>query len=128
MDWPTLKKDLTQELHARLEAYRKEISPIWGNDKRSLAMQAMWTVWWQRGKNPAQIRIKNSSLGRPEVSRVNIQTGIQSFARSIGLTLQRPKPRAGHITSTLTIHLTHESLFTVTPAHHHANGTGESDL
>ena len=93
MDWPNFKKDLTEQLWARLEPYRKEVSPIWGNDRRSLGMQAMWTVWWQRKHSPAQIRIKNSSLGLPEVSRVNIQNGIRSFARSIGLTLQRPGAR-----------------------------------
>lgn len=92
MDWPTFKKNLTDQLWAKLETYRKKVGPTWGHDRRSLGTQALWTVWWQQGSNPAQIRIKNSGLGLPKVSRVNIQTGIRSFAVSIGLTLQRPAP------------------------------------
>jgi len=93
MDWKQFKKALLQQLSESLETYRRKVSPTWGENRRSLAMQAVWTVWWQRGNSPAQILNKTMARKWPKVSPVNIEKGVRSFAGSIGLTLRKSRSR-----------------------------------
>jgi hypothetical protein len=93
MEWTTFKNELERQLSERLEVYGKEVGPTWGEEKRSSHLHALWTLWWQQGKSPAQIRLKSAARGLTGASHASIQKGVQSFADSIALTLRKSGSR-----------------------------------
>jgi hypothetical protein len=98
--WGEFKSITTEKFRQELERYRRAHARAWGHGKKQLDEQAVWTVLWQRGLTPGQIRIKRRAQ-RP-VSEANIQMRVREFAQSIGLKLRSPKSNRSrsNITST----------------------------
>jgi hypothetical protein len=95
--WPEFKAELQRTLVRRLEEYRKQVNETWGSGRHKLALHAVWTVLWQRGKSPEWIQKWNRTANSKSVSMANIQKSVHEFASSMDLALRQsrggPRPR-----------------------------------
>jgi hypothetical protein len=89
--WSWFKNTTKHHFSRQLDEYRTTVARIWGVRKRGLEVHAGWTVLWQRGKSPEQIRIQHRRSTPVDVTVANIQISVAAFAQSIGLTLRASK-------------------------------------
>ncbi len=89
--WSWFRKITRDHFTQQLDEYRKTVAGIWGVRKRALEVHAGWTVLWQRGKSPGQIRNWHRRTAQADDTVANIQMSVTAFAQSIGLTLRASK-------------------------------------
>ena len=90
-EWKTFQTNAVQALQTELKQYRARTARVFGGDRPLLAMHALWTALWQRGKTAAQIQLWLDHTYRRKVTATNIQIRVREFADDIGLTLRKNK-------------------------------------
>ena len=69
--WREFKQDTERQFRKQLQEYRRRVTQWWAIDSNALPEQAIWTVLWQQGKSPGQIRIweakRHRSLNEPTI-------------------------------------------------------------
>jgi hypothetical protein len=90
-EWKTFQRNATRTFRTQLKQYRARTESVFGGDRPLLAMHALWTALWQRGKTAAQIQLWLERTHRRKVTATNIQIRVREFADDIGLTLRKSK-------------------------------------
>lgn len=97
--WTEFKQNVSRNFRKQLEEYRRSVQRMWCAKHRELAIQAEWTVLWQRGSTPGQLQIRHRKKHGENISVALIQQSVHAFADAVGLTLREgrkgPKRRSG---------------------------------
>jgi len=88
--WRDFKASTDKSYREQLQAYRQGVLRWWAAEAKGMPDQAIWTVLFQRGKSPGEIRLWEQRKGH-RIEEATIQMGVRRFAASIGLTLRAPR-------------------------------------
>jgi hypothetical protein len=91
MTWGEFKKVTDKQYREQLLDYRKRVACAWGSHSTAITQQAIWTVLFQRGKSPGEIRLWEMRERKRKLSEANIHVQVRAFAASIGVTLRPAK-------------------------------------